>query len=179
MKKLVIGALVGGIILFLWQFLSWSMLNVHSAEMMYTPNQDNIMAVLNENLEEGSYFLPNVAPDTPSEEQQAYWESSAGKPWATVNYHKSMNTNMGMNMFRGFVIDFIAVLLLGWILLKFETLNFNITVLTSLAVGLTGYLTISYLNSVWFETSTIGFLIDSIVQWGLAGVWLGWWLTRK
>ena len=50
--------------------------------------------------------------------------------------------------------------------------------MAALAVGFTGYLTIPYLNSVWFEASSIGSLIDTVAQWGLLGVWLGWWLNR-
>jgi hypothetical protein len=36
MKKLVIGSLVGGIIIFIWQTLSWAMLNLHHASQEYT-----------------------------------------------------------------------------------------------------------------------------------------------
>jgi len=46
-------------------------------------------------------------------------------------------------------------------------------------VGLIGYLTIPYLNSIWFETNSIGHLIDAFVSWGLVGIWLGWWLPRR
>ena len=178
MKKMLIGALVGGIILFIWQFLSWSMLNVHGSELSYTPNQDQIMAVLSENLDEGSYFLPNVAPGTPADQHQQYMEGQVGKPWAKISYHKSLDMGMGMNMFRGFIIDFVAVWLLCWILLKFAHLDFMTTLLTSLAVGAIGYFTISYLNSIWFEDSSMGYLVDTVAQWGLTGCWLGWWLNR-
>jgi hypothetical protein len=47
------------------------------------------------------------------------------------------------------------------------------------AVGIIGYLTIPYLNSVWFEGSSMGYLVDALVQWGLVGAWLGWWLPKK
>ena len=54
MKKLFVGALVGGLILFIWQFLSWSLLNIHLPEMQYTPAQDEILSALSEaGLEEG------------------------------------------------------------------------------------------------------------------------------
>jgi hypothetical protein len=32
---------------------------------------------------------------------------------------------------------------------------------------------------VWMETDSTGYLVDTIAQWGLVGVWLGWWLNRK
>jgi len=179
MKKQLIATMVGGILLFLWQFLSWTLLNVHGAEFTYSPNQDKIMEVLTQNLEEGQYMMPMPAPNSTPEQQQAFMEVNAGKPWATLAYHKSMSTNMGMNMFRAFLVDLLAVFLLVWLLGQRATLQMGSAVLSSLAVGGIGYLTIPYLNTIWFETSSIGYLIDTFVQWGLVGVWLGWWLTKK
>jgi hypothetical protein len=179
MKKMLIGALVGGLILFIWQFLSWSMLNVHGANNKHTANQDAILEALAENLEEdGMYFLPNVAPGASQEEYQEAMKDFDGKPWAQINYHSSFSNNMTMNMIRGYTIDFLSVLLLCWILLQFSNLTFTNALLSSLAVGFIGYLTVNYLNSIWYEQSTIGDLIDVIVGWGLTGSWLGWWLRR-
>ena len=178
MKKLIVGALVGGIILFLWQFFSWSFSGLHDSQMQYTANQETIMEVLSENLEEGSYFLPTVPKGTSREDAQAFMVESEGKPWATISYYESMESNMGMNMFRGFIVDFISVWLLCWILLKFGNLTFSNALLSSLAVGLIGYLSINYINSIWFEGNTIADLIDAVVSWGLIGAWLGWWLRR-
>ena len=179
MKKQLIATLVGGILLFVWQFLSWALINVHCTQFTYTPNQDKIMEALTQNLDEGEYMMPMPAPNSTPEQQQAFMETSAGKPWATLAYHKSMSSEMGMNMFRAIVIDLLAVFLLVWLLLQFANLQFRTALLSSLAVGAIGYLTIPYLNTIWFETSSIGYLIDAVVQWGLVGVWLGWWLTKK
>jgi len=180
MKKQLIATLVGALILFVWQFLSWAVLPVHHSEYGHTPNQDKIMEVLNQNLtEEGTYMVPGVPPGTPHAEAEAAMASSVGKPWASISYHKSFNVNMGMNMFRGFVIDLLAAWLLVWLLLRFETLNLTTAVQASVFVGIIGYLSISYLNSIWFETDSIGDLIDAVVQWALVGLWLGWWLPRR
>lgn len=178
MKKQLIASLVGAALLFIWQFLSWSMLNVHGQEMQYTANQDQVMEALSQHLKEGQYYLPNVAPGTSNEAAQAAMESSMGKPWATISYHQAMEMSMGMNMLRAFLADLVAAFLLTWLLLQFANLDLKTSVLASLAVGATGYLTIPYLNSIWFEHRSIGFLIDTVVQWGLVGLWLGWWLPR-
>lgn len=178
MSKIWLGSLIGGLILFVWQFLSWSLLNIHGNEMQYSPNQDQVLEVLNEHLEEGNYFMPGAPPGSSAEEHQQLMEESIGKPWASIQYHKSLNNNMGMNMFRGFVADFVAVLLLCWMLMKMPGVSAGQIVISSLSVGLIGFLTVSYLNSIWFETPTVGALIDVVVQWGLCGVWLSWWLRR-
>jgi hypothetical protein len=180
MKKQLVATLVGGLILFVWQFLSWSLLPIHQSEYGYTPNQDKIMEALNQNLtEEGTYMLPGVPPGSSQEEAQAAMQAGSGKPWASISYHKSMNTAMGMNMIRGFVVDLLAAFLLIWLLMKVPNLTLGVVMQASVAVGLIGYLTIPYLNSIWFENDSIGYLIDTLVQWGLVGVWLGWYLPRE
>lgn len=179
MKKQLIGALVGAVILFMWQFLSWSVGTIHGAEFQYTANQDKVMEALSANLtENGTYFMPQAFPEASSTEKQQYMQDHADKPWAIISYRTSFNTNMGMHMVRAFAVDFIAAFLFVWLLLQFAKLDFIKTVLSGLAVGIISYLTIPYLNSIWFETSSIGYLIDAIAAWGLTGVWLGWWLNR-
>lgn len=179
MKNQLIATAVAGVILFLWQFLSWSVLNVHGSEMQYTDKQDAVLQVLSANLAEGSYFMPQPPPGTPSEQQQEFMKNMTGKPWAIVNYHAAMNTNMGMNMVRGLAVDLVAAFLLIWLLVKIPNLDFKTGLLSSLAVGAIGYLTIPYLNSIWFESGSIGYLVDVFGQWGLVGLWLGWYLPRK
>lgn len=178
MKKLIIGALVAAIIIFIWQFLSWSMLNIHGAKFQYSENQDEIMECLNGKLADGSYFMPTSPPTATKEEMQQMMDSMAGNPWAVINYRSSFNSAMGVNMARGFFANFVATLLLCWVLLKIPNLTLKDTVLATIAIGLVGYITISYIDSVWFETSSIGYLVDTLVGWGLVGLWLGFWLRR-
>lgn len=179
MKNQLIASIVGGLILFIWQFLSWSIANVHGADFQYTANQDQIMEVLSQHLEQGNYLLPQPPKDASQADQQAFMESHMGKPWAMVQYRSAMSMSMGMNMFRGLVVDMVAVFLLVWLLGKFASLNFQTILLSALAIGGIGYLTIPYLNSIWFEGNTIGYLVDAVVSWGLVGSWLGWWMTRR
>ena len=179
MKRQIIGTLVVAVILFIWQFLSWNILNFHGAEVQYTPNQDKIIEVLAQNLEDGQYYIPNLPATASAEEHQAVMESSEGKPWAKITFHKEMKMNLGMNLFRGITIDIVVAFLLIWILLQFKDLNFSKTLMTCLAIGLIGYMVIPYLNSVWFEGSTFGYLIDAIGQWGIIGLFLGWFLNRE
>lgn len=177
--RMIIGATVGGLLVFIWQFLSWAMLNIHGSEQKYTANQDAILQNLGTQLtEDGTYFLPTFPPGTSSEEQQKLMEAAGGKPWAQISYHKAMNTNMGINMLRGFLADVVAVFLLIWLLSKIPELTMGSSIMASVVVGLVGYLTTEYSNSIWFEANSIPHLIDAIVGWALCGTWLGYWLNR-
>jgi len=179
MQKTIIGALVGAIILFLWQFLSFGVINLHSSQMAYSPQQDAVMqAMADANLEEGEFFMPMPPPSASEAEMQEHRTQMEGKPWALVKYRKAYHDTMAMNMIRGLAVDFIAVFLLCWMLGKMSGLNLQTTVMVSVAVGLIGYLSIVYIDGVWFEGSTIPDLIDAIVAWGLIGGWLGWWMNR-
>ena len=84
-----------------------------------------------------------------------------------------------MNLIRGFVIDFLAAFLLCYLLIGDTNLTFMKVLTGSLIVGIISYLTIPYLDSIWFESNSIPHLIDAIGGWGLTGAVLGWWLYRK
>lgn len=180
MNKQLIGTLVGALILFFWQFLSWQALDLHRSENQYTDKQDTILQALAENgMPTGHYFLPTYPKGAPPEDIQAMADNAMGKPWAKISYHESFEMTMGMNLFRGFVIDLLAAFFLVWILMNFKNADFRNCILGAVAVGFIGYMTGSYLESVWFKTNTMGDLIDAVVPWGLFGAFLGWYLNRK
>src|SRR5258706_11506208 len=105
MKKWIIGSLIGAIIVFAWQFLSWMMMDLHSAEHKYTPAQDQILSTLNAaNLEEGMYVMPNVPSTASQDDHQKLWKENNGKPWAMVTYGKTAKADMATPMIMGFVI---------------------------------------------------------------------------
>lgn len=178
MKKLIIAALVGGFMLFFYSYLSWGLLGLHKNMQAYTPNQDEVLKYLDDNLQEGFYFLPTVPEGASMEEEQTAMEAAEGKPWAQVYLHKSINTNMGANLFRGFAVDFIAILLLAWILLKIPNASFSTILLSCLSVGLIAFLTDTYTRSIWYAYPTLMDLLDALLSFGLVGVWLGYWLRR-
>ena len=179
-SKGLVGAIVGGAILFVWQFLSWGVINIHSVNQKYTPKQDSILQFLSQNLEgDGAYFLPGLPADASNEDHQKLRESSNGKPWATIAYHKSMDIGMGMNMARSFIINVLLLAIIIWILLKEKDASFMSILTTCLGVGLISYFSTHYAESIWFKTNTIPNLIDAIVSWTLLGSWLGFWLRRS
>jgi hypothetical protein len=178
MKKLLIGGLVGGILLFFWQFLSWSVLGVHTSMQAYTPKQTEVLEYLDKNLDEGFYYMPTAPTSAPAAEHEKLMNENMGKPWAQVYMHKSLQMNMGSNLGRGFLVALLAVFLVTWVLTYTVKTSFTQTLLSCLAIGLASYLTTSYAVSIWYQTLSLGDLIDALAGWGLVGLWLGWWLQR-
>jgi hypothetical protein len=132
MKNQLIATIVAGLILFFWQFASWSA----------------VLEYLGQTLEPGSYMIPQPAPGSSKADQDAFMAKYATSPWASVSYHASLDMNMGMNMVRGLVVDLLAAFLLVWLLSQFANLTFKSALLGSLAVGAVAYLTIPYL---WWQ----------------------------
>jgi len=181
MKKTAIAAIVGGIIIFLCQFLSWTILDLHRPANQYTPKQDSIMAYLNSQFsEDGQYYLPTTPPGASQEAMEKLYNESIGKPWATISYHKSMNMSMGMNMARGLMVDMVMVWLLCWMLSKFSSNNFTTTLMACIFTGLIVFINAPYTGHIWYGSFDLtAYLIDYLAGWGICGLWLGWWLNRK
>lgn len=183
MKKWLVGPLVGAILVFLWQFLSWTVLPIHEGEAKYSAAQTEILNSLSANLkEDGTYMLPTYAPGASAEEKQKVMTDMAGKPWATVIYRSSYEMDMVMPLVRGFLIDFALVFILIYMLTRGGTPTPIRIVAGSVAAGLFTFLAGPYTMHNWFQTTTasyIGHFIDGLVAWGLCGLWLGWWLNRK
>jgi hypothetical protein len=183
MKKWLIGSLVGAILVFLWQFLSWTILPIHSGEAKYTPAQTEIMNALSSSLKEaGVYMVPTVQPGASMDDHEKLMKDMEGKPWATVIYRPSYKIAMARPMIRGFLIDLVLVFILIYVLTRAGTPTAMRIFAGSVAVGLFTFLVGPYTMHNWFQTPTeayTGHLIDGIVAWGLCGLWLGWWLNRK
>jgi hypothetical protein len=180
MKKPLIGSLVGGILIFIWQTLSWAMLNLHHASQEYTPKQDSIMSYLNSQFSgDGDYLMPSYPAGTSREEMEKTMDQNKGKPWAQIQYHKALDVNMGSNIIRGLIVDIIMVALLCWILMKISVRKFSTIFIACLLTGIIVFINSPYTIHIWYPKADIMIhLADALVSWGLCGIWLGWWLSR-
>lgn len=180
MKKHLIASLVGALIIFFWQFLSNAALDLHRPAQQYTPKQDSIVQYLSSALEPGKYMMPHVPPGASADAQQKFMSDYNGKPWVIVDLHQSFDLDdMPMNMLRGFLVNIIMVWLLVWLLILKGNLTFMQIFLSSVAVGLIGFLNVSYTNHIWYPSADLWInLLDAGVEWAATGIWLGWYLNR-
>lgn len=183
MKKSLIGAIVGGLLIFIWQTLSWTMLDLHRSGQDYTAKQDTILGFLNTQFEkEGGYLLPTVPKGSSFDEANKAGEKMQGKPWAFVQYHKSFSMSMNdmyMNMFRGLIATIFMVWLLCWILGKWGKTGFVNVFLACIFTGLIVFINEPYNQYIWYKIFDVrAHLVDALASWGLCGIWLGWWMKR-
>src|SRR5688572_26079904 len=183
MKNWIIGSLVGAIIIFGWQFLSWQVLHLHQGGTQYHPAQETIMTNLSSSIsEDGAYMLPTAKPGASQKEHEELMKQMEGKPWASVIFHKSYESKMARRMIRGFLVDLFLVFTLIYILTRGGIPGSTRVFAGSVAVGLFTFLWGPYMGHNWFDLPLgmiKGDLIDAIAAWGICGLWLGWWLNRK
>ena len=182
MKKILIGTVTTAIILFFIQALNWTALPVHKHALKYTPDQKEILELLDRKLDEGYYYLPYYDPDnTTSEEQSGLNAEMEGKPWAVISFHESYDDNMAVKMTTGFIMDlmsaFIVVIILAMVSDKIRTFGGRWLFVISMAalIILQGPL----MNWNWWSTPDhffISLVTDQLSTWGIAGLWLAWYL---
>lgn len=180
MKKILIGGLVAGLLLFVWQTLSYTVLNLHAKAFRYTALQDSIIHQLGSQLPgEGQYLLPTLPPEASAADREALMTSAEGKPWAIVSYHSALSINMGTNIVRGAIVNIVLMMLFCWILSLFGQAGFGQVFIASIFTGLIQFMNGAYTQHIWYHSfDLMAHLTDAIVGWGLAGIWLGWWWSR-
>lgn len=172
MKRKLLFSLIGAIVIFTWQFLSYAMPNFHKSASVYTPAQDSIMKALEkQGLKEGMYFLGQPDPALSQAEQQAAMEKMDGKPWAVLNYHETNAMSMAMNMSRGFLVCFVIAFLLFWLFLQQKNPTLMNRMLLALAVGMIGFFFEPYTNFIWYKAPDIfAHFADAVFPWLLLGL---------
>ena len=181
MKKYLVGALVGSILVFGWQSVAHMFLHHHDAGYKTVPNSEEAIATLSQTFTaDGQYFIPYHEANATQEEQQKYWDAREGKPWAQVVYHTAWKNDMPTSIIRSFVTAFLCVLIFIWLLGKTPGSFFTVF-LKSIGLGLTAFLLVWYNQNIWMKIPwevIQGELIDLSVSWALCGLWLGYWLNR-
>lgn len=184
MKRVLIGTLVGAIIVFVFQAMSWMVLPIHKNSMKYTPAQDSVLKALTTHLhEDGLYGIPTARPDASQADMEKDMNARIGKPWAMINYHQSFDMGMGLQMGLGFLINLFSVLIVAMLMNNMLTtmLSFGkrlgfvmfFSIFTILQAQLTG------MN--WWHTPfhwAIGEILDLLIAWFLCGLWLAWYMGR-
>ena len=187
MKRIIIGSLIGGIILFIWSFLAWAVLPVHLHTYKYSAAQDNILKVLIENLpESGVYALPmadNTNATAFDEKYQAESEKLmteyVDKPIASIYYLKEGYNMGGATMLRGFLFNFLAALAACIMLAPgfAATSSFFgrwwLVLVAGLFINACGPLVqYNWMGTPW--AFAVDLIMDNFLNWGIVGLWFAY-----
>jgi hypothetical protein len=182
MKKAIIGALVGAILVFGWQAVSHMFLHHHDAAYKQIADQDHVIQTLSGIFkEDGQYLVPRSNPNSSQEEMARYNEGMKGKPFAMITYHVADKSNMGMSAVRSYTTAFLSVLIFILLIGKSPGGFFSVFI-KSIGIAIFVFLFVYYNSNIWLQTPWEVIrpeLIDLLAAWGLCGIWLGWWLNRR
>ena len=190
MGKLIKGGILGGIILFIWGAISWTVLNWHMTTLEKFPDENAASEFIQNLPKSGMYVLPMSfkLPDTASQGEidKAMEESMQRKAKGPIVFaavsKQGNNPNMAKEMGISLITQIIAAFLVtGLILLRphtqFSGRLFQV-MLFALAAGIVTY--IPYMN--WFMFSpyyTLISIIDLLIGWFFAGLVISYFTRPK
>lgn len=114
MKRIVIAAVIGGVVLFAWGFVSWVVLPWHRMEKL--PEQARIAQVMRDaKVPSGAYHLPwmdedpNATAEQKAQEKEAFDAAHEEGPIALIMYKAEGSSPMGiMSLVVGLVLDIVV-----------------------------------------------------------------------
>ncbi len=182
-KRIILAALVGGVVMFIWGALAWMVLPLHTPTIKEVPNEDAMRAVIRENIKEpGFYELPGWGHHAgmTKEQQDAAMKVKEQKykegPRAVmVLLPDGADLFMSKTFVTGIVLNILVCLVAAWLLSKalggLRSYGARVQFVTIL--GLFAGLAVHLMYWNWFEfptNYTIACLADTVIGWTLVGL---------
>jgi hypothetical protein len=184
--RILIAAILGAAVLFLWGFLTHAILPIGEMGMSKPQNEDAVLQSVQANLPApGIYVLPYFSHEQMNDEAvaNAWAEKAKANPYAFVVVAPPPTDpmSMGRQMATQFGSMFIASLIVAW-LLAATSWGFGSRVVGATAMGI--FVWVASVVPIWnwyrFPTDyMIGGLIEHAVGWLLGGIVIAWWVGRK
>jgi hypothetical protein len=174
--RVIIAAVVGGVLLFVWGAVAHMVLPFSEKAMKPVPNETAVLEAVRGNVtENGVYFIPYVNYKTASEaEQQAYAEKIANGPSGMLVLRTGgVSMDMKKELPMEFISNFLAALVAALAVAGIGTRTYGGRVGTIFAFGVVAWLSISVSQWTWYGFSTDFLISDLVDQWGgwlLAGL---------
>jgi hypothetical protein len=186
--RIVIAAILGGLIMFFWGALSHTFLPIGTMGMATPTDQSSVLQSLKSSATEGNviYIYPSLPPEKMLDDAavNAFDDANAGNAFAFVVYQPAGNSgagNMKPNLLKQAANDVAAALVMA-IVLSLGGFNFSRSVIAAVLMGLFAWLSISVPYWNWYQfpsAFTLASFIDETVGWLLAGIVIAWCLNRK
>ncbi len=143
MKRILLAGLLGGLALFLWEYVSHDLTPLGTAGMSRLQNEDAIRAVLQDKIPDtGLYYFPApvLTPGMSAQQQQAAMaramELEGTGPTGLMVFVRHYRTVMGKLLAKQFAADFAAMLLAAFLLAQCPSAGFLGRLLFVTALGL-------------------------------------------
>lgn len=173
-RSVFLSSLVGGVIAFVWGFISWVIIPWHAATLKHFNDSEAVCAALSQNASEDGVYIYH-----PMENQYSQ-DDNMPFVFASINrMHASQKQTMPM--IRSFITLVVAAFLISWVLVHAKSRRYWDLVTYSAVIGLIiGILAYVPLWNWWgiAGSFTMVGVIDTVITWFLAGLGMAKFIER-
>jgi hypothetical protein len=184
MGRILLATIAGGVVMFMWGFVSWTVLSWHETSGFQLPDEAAFRMVMQGmEAEDGLYWVPGHPPGTDlraDEVAMADWNARhESGPLAVVVYRSAgKSPEDPMMLVRGFVISLTSVLAAAFMLAmagrSLASYWMRVSFVTLIGVIIAVYSAGLMWNYMFYpDDFTVIGAIDDIVTWFLVGLVLG------
>jgi len=175
MVKVFVGAIVAGIVVFMWGAVSHMATPIGQMGLRQIPGEEKVIAAIKESVREpGVYFVPYLDMNTSSDsEKTAHAAKVKEGPTGFLVLHPDGSDGISpQNLLVELGSSVVAALIAALVLTQVRSGYFGrVLIVTSMGVFGFASILVSYWNWYGFSTEfTTGAAIDEIVGWFLAGL---------
>ncbi len=174
MKRIVLGGLVGGLIVFVWGMVAHMMLPLGHMGIGALPNVEAVASVLKDSgVEAGMYMVPNAEAGDSDEQREAWKEQYRAGPRALIVYSPEGDDptspkQLGMGLLMAVVAAWVACLIVAQSATFYAA---RLIVVTLLGVFAWLAIELPYWNWYLFPSDRIAAsFVEHVVGWFLAGL---------
>lgn len=180
-KSLALGAVLGGLVAFLWSAVSWMMLPWHNAGMKSFTNEATVAQVVLDNVPTGGMFLlPGIPPgyEQMSADQRKMADAAratalANGPYMYAVVWRGLSENMGKQMGLWLLFNMLAALLVSMLVMKTGGMSWGGRVMFVVTAAVAVCLIAVIPNWIWWRYPREVILVtmaDIVIAWLLAGM---------
>ncbi|CCB88600.1 hypothetical protein [Simkania negevensis] len=182
MGRIIFGGILGGIIAFVWSFVSWMVLPWHEWTLQSFSNEEFVSWVIKENVKkDGVYIIPHKGSSktalTPSELKDKVDPDKSKTKEGPFIYaqikRKGIDYTSPKQYIISFLTQFVGASLISFLLLKAAESSYMGRLLFVTTMGLIIGVLGSIPNWNWFGGGNLFLLIsvaDLVITWFLAGL---------
>jgi hypothetical protein len=176
MVRLVLAAVLGGLLMFVWGAVAHMVLPFEREAMKPIPNEAAVLSTLGSNLSApGMYYFPwtDMSGKATPEQQKAWQAQIASGPSGLLIYKPNSAEAMSPRQLLSEFLSNVLAAFFGALLLIQLPGGFGRRALSMAAIGIAAWLSISVSQWTWFNFPTsflIGDLADQFGGWLLAGI---------
>jgi hypothetical protein len=179
LTSVLLAALVGGVVVFVWGAISWMALPWHHATYSHFTDEEAVVRALESNAPAtGVYGIPQgdcrgLTPEEKKAKQAAMMERMKRGPMVLAVVVRKGMSSMAPHMVRGFVIGVVVSGLLAWLLTRSASVGLLDRALFVALSALAGTLAVRLNEWNWHgfpARYTVVNILDGFVGWFLAGL---------